>query len=41
MTFTCIICQRNQPIGLGRSLPSGSWVCADTDDCVSHMEEEG
>lgn len=39
MTFTCIICKRNQPLELGRTLSSGSWVCKDTDDCISHLPD--
>lgn len=43
MTFTCIICHRSQPIGLGRPMSSGlaSWVCTDTDDCQDAATSHG
>ncbi len=37
MTFTCIICGRNMPIGLGRQMSSGSWRCINVIDCVDHI----
>jgi hypothetical protein len=33
MYYVCILCHREQPIGLGARMDSGSYRCTDTDDC--------